>query len=214
MKAPPPQDDAAPETTRDEPVVSAPGTLPASIAVMDRNDPVRKEWEKSHRQKDDGTWVKAAGAIGAAEEGLVLSDKQKKMIREIVVMAVIGVVCLAAVNHYRNTLHEKRAAVLTHMAAKGFQMSDPEVRAAYRAANMTLWLPELDRLLESLKGSRKRIATEEPQSNPEGGSYVDYIQRHNLPFDERDAMEWQARSMRAPISAKPPPDPSPVEEEP
>ena len=111
-------------------------------------------------------------------------------------MLCIGVACVMPVNNYRDTLQEKRASVMTIMKTKGFNLRDPEVRAAHRKAKMTLWLPDMDRLLVSLTGRPRKISAEDLVGNPEEGSYIEYIQRHDVPFDERDALEWQSRSMR------------------
>ena len=176
-----------------EAITSAPGCLPDHILALPKEDPNRIAWERDYRQKDDGSWYKAAGT--SHEEG-GLTPKQKKMRRELLIALGICLACVMAIDSYRNALQDVRDEIVSSMRDKGYSMRDPGAKAIYREAKMTLWLPSLKRMLVSMKGTPRKRTEIELVGNPEEGSYIDYIQRHGYPFDERDALEWQSRSSR------------------
>ncbi|MBF0162096.1 MAG: hypothetical protein HQL88_07395 [Magnetococcales bacterium] len=168
------------------------GGLPEHIAALPKDHPIRMRWEKGYRQRADGTWVKTAAAIH--DRGSSLRDWIKFVVVSGVLLAVAAGV-IWGVDSYRDILQRKRDEVIDVITRKGYALDDPEVRLLYYEVTTSTWLPRLEKILESLKKTPRKLF-EPVVSNPEEGSYVDYIKRHGLPFDEREAIEWQTRSMR------------------
>ncbi len=110
-----------------------------------------------------------------------------------IILIAIGVA--RGVKVYRDALQEKRTACLNIIMDQGLDLDNLEVKALYAEITLTNWLPRLDELTILLKQMAVRLAKQRPK-NPESGSYMDYIQRHQLPFDAREALEWQARASR------------------
>ncbi len=171
------------------------GGLPEHIASLPKDHPIRLRWEKGYRQRPDGSWAKTA--LPTAEE----RSSAKEWIKFVVVTLVIVLVAagvMKGIDSYREALQKRRDEVVDIITKKGFSLDDPEVRSVYVEVTTTAWLPKLDKLLENLKRIPRKLL--EPFiENPEQGSYVDYIKRHGKPFDEREAIEWQTRSMRKPV---------------
>lgn len=94
---------------------------------------------------------------------------------------------------YRDTLDEKREACLNLIMERGLDLTNLEVKALYAELQHTHWLPRVNELAQSLQAMSSRLGKRLP-TNPEKGSYFDYIQRHGKPFDAKEALEWQARS--------------------
>ena len=178
-----------------KPVAAKPskqGGLPEHIAALPKDHPIRVRWEKGYRQRADGTW---------AETALPVQDKHaslKGLIKFVVVTALISAVMVGVIqgiDAYREALNLKRGEVIDVITRKGYALDDPEVRPMYIEVRTTSWLPKLEEILKTLKKAPRKLLVPFV-SNPEAGSYVDYIKRHGLPFDEREAIEWQTRSMR------------------
>ncbi|MEO5364120.1 MAG: hypothetical protein H7838_10930 [Magnetococcus sp. DMHC-8] len=170
------------------------GGLPEHIAALPKDHPIRLRWEKGYRQRPDGSWAKTALPIqesgGSAKEWI-------KFVVVTVVILLIAAGVMKGVDSYREALQKKRDEVIEIITKKGFSLDDPEVRAVYMDISTTAWLPKLEKALENLKRIPRKFV-EQFVDNPEQGSYVDYIKRHGKPFDEREAIEWQTRSMRKP----------------
>ncbi|MEO5339337.1 MAG: hypothetical protein H7837_02295 [Magnetococcus sp. MYC-9] len=167
------------------------GGLPEHIAALPKDHPVRVRWEKGYRQRADGSWAKTAAPVHR-------ESSLKAWIKFLVISGLIlggSIGAMKGVDSYRDALQKKRDEVIDIITRKGYALDDPEVRSMYYEVVTTSYLPKLDQILDSLKKAPRKL--QEPLvANPEAGSYVDYIKRHGLPFDEREAMEWQTRSMR------------------
>lgn len=97
---------------------------------------------------------------------------------------------------YRDTLQEKRGACLNMTIERGLDLTNLEVKALYAEVQLTNWLPRLNELCVSLEKMSARLGKRLP-GNPESGSYLDYIKRHEKPFDEKEALEWQTRAVHS-----------------
>ena len=128
--------------------------------------------------------------------------KRPLVLGPLLLILCIAVVAVAGVNVYQDALHKKRFEIVHLIEKKGLNLEEPQVKAIYVEASMTNWLPALDRLLGSLRQIpiKGLEIIEALPANPEKGGYIEYIQRHDLPFDEQEAMEWQARSLRKPAN--------------
>ncbi|MBF0461165.1 MAG: hypothetical protein HQL87_07200 [Magnetococcales bacterium] len=171
------------------------GGLPEHIAALPKDHPIRKRWEKGYRQRPDGSWVKSAAPV--QEKGNAVKEWIKFVCVSLVIVLIAAGV-MKGVDSYRDSLQKKRDEAVDIITKKGFSLDDQEVRATYIEIVTTSWLPRLEKLLENLKKIPRKILEAFPE-NPEQGSYVDYIRRHGKPFDEREAIEWQTRSMRKPV---------------
>lgn len=159
-----------------------------------KDDSVRGQREGDHSQKSDAPKVKPTDQNIMA---LGTSQKKTKFLGQFILIVITATVVMMGVNEYRDVLQKKRNEIINIIKRKGFDLDDPEVRATYRETTTTSWLPVLNKLLESLRGVPRK-PTETFLENPEKGSYIDYIQRNSKPFDEREAVEWEMRSMRKP----------------
>lgn len=186
---------SSPDTLPSAPLTSSKGELPGPIAALPEDHPARKQWEKEYRQQADGSWTKADNAAGPSKKSR--RKKREKMISQLVTILFLAAITLVGTQIYRTALNEKRQIILRIIKQRGFEKDDPTVHALYVAASMTSWLPELDRLLELSRGLPFKTLESLPE-NPEKGSYIEYIQRYDLPFNEGEALEWQARSLRRP----------------
>ncbi|MBF0462327.1 MAG: hypothetical protein HQL87_13145 [Magnetococcales bacterium] len=130
-----------------------------------------------------------------------ISPKKARFLGQLLLILSMATLVMLGVNGYRDAIQKKRAGIMHLIEKKGFDMEDPTVKALYVEASMTYWLPALDNLLNSLQHLPKKgiEVVETLPGNPEKGSYIEYIQRHDLSFDEKDALEWQTRSLRKPV---------------
>jgi hypothetical protein len=168
------------------------GGLPEHIAALPKDHPLRQRWEKGYRQRPDGSWVKSAAPIHTGTSW----QEWAKFAGVTLLIILIAAGTMRGIDSYRESLQKKRDEAVEIIAKKGFSLDDPEVRPIYREVVTSMWLPSIEKILESLKKIPRKI-NEALVGNPEQGSYVDYIRRHGLPFDEREAIEWQTRSMRS-----------------
>ena len=94
---------------------------------------------------------------------------------------------------YTKALKKKRALIVKRIEISGQSLDNPVIKKKYKDIFRTYWLPNLNKYLES---ARKIPKNKKFPKNPEAGSYVDYIKRHNIPFDAKDAIEWQTNRLR------------------
>lgn len=111
-----------------------------------------------------------------------------------VMIVVMVVVVLAGVRSYSKTLKKKRALIMQTIENRGLTFDNPEIKEKYQVMFRMYWLPNLNRLLE--EANSIPINLDRFPSNPEAGSYISYIQRHKIKFNERDALEWQSNNIR------------------
>ncbi|MBF0585041.1 MAG: hypothetical protein HQL80_12525 [Magnetococcales bacterium] len=169
------------------------GGLPEHIAALPKDHPIRQRWEKGFRQRPDGSWVKAAPPM---DTGRTLEEWAKFLGLWLAVILLL-VSIARGTKVYRDTLQQKREEVVDIITKKGLALDDPEIKATYMEAITTSWLPTLEKLLEAIRRVPRKF--DMFPSNPEQGSYMEYIQRHGKQFDEREALEWQTRSLRRPV---------------
>ncbi|MEO5350082.1 MAG: hypothetical protein H7836_10605 [Magnetococcus sp. YQC-3] len=174
---------------------TARGELPGPIAALPPDHPTRQQWEKEYRQLADGSWVKTNDPRSGSNKAR--RKKREQYISQLVTILFLAGIVMVGVQIYRDALDKKRQIVIRIIKQKGFELDEPTVRSLYMATRMTMWIPELDRLLETVRNLPIKTVDTLPE-NPEKGSYIEYIQRYDLPFNEGEALEWQARSLRKP----------------
>ncbi len=125
--------------------------------------------------------------------------KRSPFLGQLLLIVFMAVVTLVAVSGYRDALHKKQEEIIQMISRKGFGLADPEIRTLYTEATMTSWLPTLNHLLASLRSVPQKN-TEQLPDNPEKGGYIEYIERHNIPFNAQEALEWQTRSLRKSVA--------------
>ena len=131
------------------------------------------------------------------EEGKNRCSPLATSLLHFVTIIVIAAIMLFGIKLYKEALVQKRVTIIRTVEVKGIKLKDPEMQARYEAIFRTNWLPSLVDFLEEIRKTPRNF--DMFADNPEEGSYIDYIERHNMPFDGKDAVEWHTRSIRKPI---------------
>lgn len=170
------------------------GGLPEFLEKLPPEHPLRARFEQGYRRRPDGTWFRSTPDI----EGRVHAKEApfKKAAMFWIPVLLVLVTMLASLKVYNKALESRRAEVLEIIKKKGYPLTDPIVHGKYKLILVTNWLPDLDRLLGEIRRIPRSFAAF--PDNPEQGSYIDYIRRHDLPFDETDAQEWYTKNIRKP----------------
>ncbi|MBF0429083.1 MAG: hypothetical protein HQL94_09195 [Magnetococcales bacterium] len=100
------------------------------------------------------------------------------------------------VQQYQDGVADLRLKILNSIKEQKFSPTHPRVAKEFNKLYWSNWQPDLKKLLDYVDGLG--VNYEAFDGNPEPGSYVDYIKRHNKPFNKADALEWYAREMRKP----------------
>ena len=170
------------------------GGLPEHLASLPADHPLRARFEQGFRRRPDGTWYKAV-PISDDEKRRRAAEKSSPFLFWVPIIILL-IALIAGLKMYNNALEEKRAEIIAIIKKKDLSFDDPVIMYKYRQIRTTNWLPDLERLLREIQNMPRNYDVFE--DNPEEGSYVEYIERHNLPFDEMDAQEWYTRSIRKP----------------
>ncbi|MBF0453586.1 MAG: hypothetical protein HQL72_02070 [Magnetococcales bacterium] len=170
------------------------GGLPEHIAKLPKNHPIRLRWEKGFRQREDGTWYKPAE--GFDYDGPLHLSQEKKQALYLIPVILLGIALVLGGNWYADQLSEVRKEIVKTIKLKNIPKDDPKTKEKLDAAYKSHWLPELKALLTEIKKIRRNFS--EFGDNPEPGTYLQYIKRHNKPFDAQEAMQWRSRVIRKP----------------
>ncbi len=168
------------------------GGLPAHLAALPQNHPLRIRWEKGFRIRPDGSWY--------APLALRKKNRRKQILKNIIFywipIILIGIGLVIGSQWYSTRMDSIRDEIKEVVKKKALDLKDPQVKDKYRRVQETTWLPDLEKLLKEFQTIPRNFNIF--SDNPEPGSYVDYIKRHNLPFNQREALEWRTRIIRKP----------------
>ena len=172
------------------------GGLPPHLAALPPEHPLRARFEQGYRRRPDGTWFKAVEDPEArSKRGK--TKKSSTLVFWIMTLLVLFAM-LAGMRSYNKALEAKRDQIIAIIKKKGLDLQNPKIKERYKLILVTKWIPDLDRLLREIQRMPRNYDIF--PDNVEPGSYLDYIERHNLPFDEMDAQEWFTRSIRKPVT--------------
>lgn len=169
------------------------GGLPEHLANLPENHPLRARFEQGYRRRPDGTWFKTdPDAPSHARKKEVPLKKAAYLFPILLVLFTV----LASLKMYNKALETKRTEIIAIIKKKGLDLEDPMIRSKYRRILVTNWLPDLERLRREIERIPRNF--DSFPDNVEEGTYIDFIKKHDLPFDEMDAQEWYTRSIRKP----------------
>lgn len=168
--------------------------LPERIRKLPKDDPERMRFEKGwkERKKRDSSDAEisysfSSSPLFASLGGLVMAG----------VIAFLGYTAYVAHQNYMAEIYSMRATIRSTVLRKGYEPYDPLVFSTVMRAENSNWLPTLEEILKEVSGMRPRLAVEWSAANPQSGSYLSYINKRNLPFDETEAMRWTVNEYRS-----------------
>ncbi|MBF0191378.1 MAG: hypothetical protein HQL99_09635 [Magnetococcales bacterium] len=176
--------------------------LPERIRKLPKDHPVRVLYEKGYKQKGPGIPTRPTFH---EDNGLDLKQAIRAIITPLAVLLVVAGIIggfYYGSQRYQSGKDEARNQILMIIKEKNYHPDHPKLQKEFKALYWSNWLPDLNKLLSFVEGLG--INYEAFDGNPEPGSYMDYIQRHNKPFNQTEAMEWYAREMRKPSHANAP----------
>lgn len=169
--------------------------LPERIQKLPKDHPERILFEKGYKEREHAEWRKASRRKRGSLEGV-----DSFLVGEILVFVLAVGALYYGIFQYVGMLEETRNLVLHTLKEKHYTLNDPKIAGDFANLHGVSWLPELHRLAGIAKSLPFNLSTLD--SNPEEGTYLDYIKRHNKPFDENEAMAWRIREVRNPKKAK------------
>ncbi|MBF0138888.1 MAG: hypothetical protein HQL74_01275 [Magnetococcales bacterium] len=169
--------------------------LPERIQKLPKDHPERILFEKGFKERAHTEWRKAARRKRGCMSGV-----DNFLIGEILIFILAVGALYYGIFQYANMLEDTRNSVLHTLKQKHYTLSDPKIAADFAHLHGISWLPELHRLDGIAKSLPFNLGTLD--ENPEEGTYLDYIKRHNKPFDENEAMAWRIREVRNPKKAR------------
>jgi hypothetical protein len=171
------------------------GGLPDHIAALPADHPLRRRWEQGFRQRADGTWVNQAGLEYHDQFGLA---KEKKQAFLLIPILILGIIVIVLGNWYADQLTDTRKEIVKTVKFKGLLQDDPKVKEKLRTAFKSHSLPKVSGIMNDIKKIRRNFSSF--KDNPEQGSYIQHIKRHNKKFRGKDALQWRAKLIRKPSS--------------
>ncbi|MBF0109590.1 MAG: hypothetical protein HQL76_10480 [Magnetococcales bacterium] len=169
--------------------------LPERIKKLPKDHPERVLYEKGFRERRHKDWKEA----DMRQRRSVTTIDRLVIIELFVFVFAVGFLYYGALQ-YVVKVDETRDEILNVLKLKRYTLNDPKIADDFTDLYRTNWLPEL-----KIKLGRARSLEfnfDSLEDNPEEGTYLDYIKRHNKPFDEREAMAWHIREVRKPKKAK------------
>ncbi|MBF0212345.1 MAG: hypothetical protein HQM00_02135 [Magnetococcales bacterium] len=170
--------------------------LPDNIRKLPKDHPVRVLYEKGYKNR--GLMVPSR-SIHYESEGLNFVEAMTTLLKPLgVILLIVGIVggLYYGSLQYQEGAKETRHQILTIIKEKNYHPDHPLVEKEFKALYRSNWLPDLQRLLDFVQ--KLSVNYDAFDGNPEPGSYMDYIERHNKPFNQTEAMEWYAREIRKP----------------
>ncbi|MBF0342153.1 MAG: hypothetical protein HQL95_14505 [Magnetococcales bacterium] len=171
--------------------------LPERIRKLPKDHPVRQLYEKGFKQK--GIQVSRGAHETYEEEGLDIKETARTVLKPVgILLLVVGLLVglYQGAQRYHAGTEDTRHEILALLKEKNYRPDHPKLEKDFKALYSSNWLPDLQRLLNIVQGLSFNY--DSLDVNPEPGSYMDYIKRHNKPFNQTDAMEWYAREIRKP----------------
>ncbi|MBF0462598.1 MAG: hypothetical protein HQL87_14540 [Magnetococcales bacterium] len=172
--------------------------LPAEIAALPKDHPIRQQWERGCQQRLDGASIESAPPTIKVD---LFARKWVKYSALMLVVLIMTTGIIRGVESYREAVQKVRDEVVEVIMGKGYLLDDIEVRVAYMEVTMTAWLPKLEQLLVNIKKIKIK-RSDEVVENMEEGSYLDHIRQYHRPFNNKEAIDWQTRSMRKPATGR------------
>ncbi|MBF0147876.1 MAG: hypothetical protein HQL84_16730 [Magnetococcales bacterium] len=169
--------------------------LPERIKRLPKNHPERILYEKGFKAKQHKDWQRAAPRQRRTAHAI---DKWV-LIELFVFVFAVGFLYYGAFQ-YVAMIDDVREEIVKVLKHKRYTLNDPKISDDFKHLHNINWLPELESKLNFAKSLEFNFSTLE--DNPEEGTYLDYIKRHNKTFDERDAMAWRIREVRKPKKTK------------
>lgn len=170
--------------------------LPENIRRLPKDHPIRVMYEKGYKQKG---LVVPNRHVDYSQDRLTFWDAMRSIARPLgILLLVVAVVAgfYYGSQSYQSGAEDTRNQILSVIKSKNYRPDHPKIAKEFKALYWSNWLPDLYRLLDLVTGLG--MNDDLLETNPEPGSYLEYIKRHNLPFDQTEAMEWYAREMRKP----------------
>lgn len=169
--------------------------LPERIKKLPKDHPERILFEKGYnaRQHKDGN--------KAIQRKRHFSPVISKMfiLDVLIFLAAVGGLYYGAIR-YAVAVDDTRDAIVKILKQKHYSINDPKISEDFLYLHTVNWLPKLYALYSTAKSLD--INYDAFEDNPEEGTYLDYIRRHNKPFDEREAMVWRVREVRKPSKGR------------
>ncbi|MBF0429082.1 MAG: hypothetical protein HQL94_09190 [Magnetococcales bacterium] len=169
--------------------------LPDRIKKLPKDHPVRVLYEKGFKVAPQPRAKRSRFRADGVAFKEALKDISKPLGFILLAFLVLGG-GFYGVQQYQDGAADIRLKILNSIKEQKFSPNHPKVEKEFKQLYWSNWLPDLKKLLNHIEGLG--VNYEVFDANPEPGSYVDYIKRHNKPFNKADAMEWYAREMRKP----------------
>ncbi|MBF0423696.1 MAG: hypothetical protein HQL73_11965 [Magnetococcales bacterium] len=169
--------------------------LPERIMKLPKDHPERILFEKGYKEREHKDWRKPSHRRRRSNQQL-----SRFLFGEILVFVTAVGTLYYGIFEYVGKLEETRSTIVQTLKQKHYVLSDPKIAEDFANLQGISWLPELRRLSDIARSLPFNYETLD--ENPEEGTYLDYIRRHNKPFDENEAMAWRVREVRHPKKAK------------
>ena len=172
------------------------GGLPDYMAALPPNHKIRLLWEEGYRAKPDGTLYKAVDLdeSQSAEQDSSANNKSRMFFWGTII--VLEIIILFGCIVYNKRLVSIRQEIVKVVEKKGIPENDPTIVESYKKMHHINWLPDLADLLAAI--NRAPYNFSRFSDNPEPGSYLEYIKRHDKVLDAQEAMLWRAQVIRKP----------------
>ncbi|MBF0627145.1 MAG: hypothetical protein HQL91_02890 [Magnetococcales bacterium] len=170
--------------------------LPERIRKLPKDHPVRVMYEKGYKQK--GISVRRDSHV-YVEDSLSFGDMLRQIGKPLGYLLLVGAIIAGfyyGSQRYESGAVETRNEILITIKAKNYRPDHPLLAKEFNTLYWSNWLPDLQRLLSHVRNLG--VNYDAYDSNPEPGSYLEYIKRYNRPFNQAEAMEWYAKEIRKP----------------
>ncbi|GAB0056767.1 hypothetical protein SIID45300_01079 [Candidatus Magnetaquicoccaceae bacterium FCR-1] len=169
--------------------------LPERIRKLPKDHPVRLMYEKGFKEK--GIRLPGSSYNVNADDTLDIKDTIQTVVKPALVIVVIILIFFGlwkGAQNYQSGAAETRQEIMALLREKQYTPDHPRLKKEFRELYWSNWLPDLQKLLRMIQSMG--INPDALTANPEAGSYLEYIKRHNLPFNQTDALEWYSREIR------------------
>ncbi|MBF0417837.1 MAG: hypothetical protein HQL86_06275 [Magnetococcales bacterium] len=169
--------------------------LPERIRKLPKDHPVRQMYEKGFKQK--GISLPNAAYAVDADDSLDIKDTMQTVVKPAIVIVVIILLFVGmwkGAQNYQSGTEETRHEIMALLHEKHYTPDHPRLKKEFRELYWSNWMPDLRKLLSLIQSLG--VNPDSLTANPEPGNYLDYIKRHNLPFNQTEALEWYSREIR------------------
>ncbi|MBF0163872.1 MAG: hypothetical protein HQM01_05075 [Magnetococcales bacterium] len=169
--------------------------LPERIRKLPKDHPVRQMYEKGFKEK--GIHLPNSAYTVDSDDDLDIKDTIQTVVKPAIAILLIILVFFGlwkGVQNYQSGTEETRHEIMALLREKQYTPDHPRLKKEFRELYWSNWLPDLKRLLSMIQSMG--VNPDSLTANPEPGSYLEYIKRHNIPFNQTDALEWYSREIR------------------